>query len=101
MTEEAQHSNNSGGFISLVLVVLVGWWVYNAWLKPEYWQGTYELPSDNIVHATDKFESREQCQEWLDLHIPPGSYSRECGKNCKPPETTIGVYTCEETFAAL
>lgn len=95
---EEHESNTTGGLIGLVLLVLIGWWAYNTWFKPDYWQGTYELPNDNIVHATGRFDTMEECSEWLASYRPSGSYSRECGKNCKPPETAIGVYVCEETF---
>lgn len=98
----AKHENNSsvlGGIIGLVIVGLLGWWVYNTWLKPDYWQGVYETTVSNSVYATEKM-SKEECMDWLvEARANPGErYNFECGSNCKPPTTELGVYVCESTF---
>lgn len=93
-----QGYGSAGGIVTLIALVLIGLWAYNTWLKPDYWQGVYELPSVNAAQATGKYESRELCAEWLESYQPTGSFNRECGKNCDPPKTEMGAYICEETF---
>jgi hypothetical protein len=90
--------NNSGGVIGLIILAILGWWVYSSFIKSE-WLGIYESGTSNQIY-TQKFSSKEECADWLaDKQVYPGSYTNyECGMNCEPPKTTYGLYICKETF---
>lgn len=103
MTEHEENDtkqSNSSSFWSLIILIVLGTWAYNAWLKPDKWIGIYELPTANAVQSTYEFGSREECALWKDAKLsnPQGAYSIECGKNCDPPDSEMGLYVCEETF---
>lgn len=98
MSENSGRPDSASAVVGLVIIVALGWWGYNTWFKPSTWQGLYELPTDNIIHATQPFDSREQCEGWLNSRFTANAYNKECGSGCKPPSTAIGSYVCEETF---
>lgn len=86
------------GFGTLVLLVLGGQWVYNTYIRQD-WIGMYESRTSNTIY-TNNFSSREDCGAWLHYKQDnPGSYTNyECGKNCEPPTTALGLYKCQESF---
>lgn len=98
MSEQDNSGVTGFGIVGFIILLALGWLIYNAWIKPESWQGFYETTFDNVIHATGKFDSREQCAEWLRAGDTNGSYNRECGSGCEPPTTAIGPYRCKETF---
>lgn len=95
-----QHGGN-GGVIGLIILIAIGIWLGSTLLKPDKWQGMYEVPESNAI-GTVSFENREACERWLDQQrvspTPERAYGFECGSNCEPPKTDIGFYKCKETF---
>lgn len=88
------------GLVGLVALAVLAVWGYNAFLKPDSWQGMYEVPDGTSIGVV-KFESKEECQNWLEepyYYAPSDAYNFECGSNCKPPTSSLGLYVCEETL---
>jgi hypothetical protein len=87
-----------GVLIGLVLLVIIGVWVYNHWLKPDTWSLFYDNHLGITVRAGD-YRSRDECAAKLQVARQNPSMSHpECGSNCEPPETIDGAYICDETF---
>lgn len=92
-------SGNLGGLVWIVVVVVVGWWGYNTFIKPDSWQGMYEVSTSSAIGVV-KFSNKAECQQWLEqpYSVPGNAYNFECGSNCKPPQSANGLYRCKETF---
>lgn len=102
MSHENENIGSGGaGLVGLIIVGLLLWWGYNSFLKSDTWQGMYEVPTSNKIGVV-KFDSKDDCSNWLEIMqsnpTPRSAYNFECGSNCKPPGTDIGLYRCEETF---
>lgn len=104
MSDDNTDVATGGGIIGLVLLVLIGWWVYSTWLKPVTWTGFFYYDPENPYPESSwiqgGFASYDECAAWIDSKIPQdfdGSYDYECGSNCKPPQTDLGLYTCKES----
>jgi len=93
-----QFMNTVSAIIGVVVVVTIGSWAYNSFIKQE-WIGLYESRTTNAIF-TESFSSREECESWVyHKRAHPGAYTNyECGKNCEPPATELGLYKCQETF---
>lgn len=98
--EQSSRDNGSGAsaFIGLLILGLIVWWVFSTFIHKE-WIGIYMSRTTNDIY-TMAFESREQCADWLEeRRLNPGVYENyECGANCQPPTTPLGLYKCAESF---
>ena|SRR2546430_1984658 len=88
-----------GAIVGVIVLIAVGMWGYNHFLKPDEWSLMYENNLGVIVVAGD-YSSRENCSIALGQakQNPSKYYRPECGSNCKPPTTISGSYVCEKTF---
>ena len=92
-------SNPIASLIGLVILFLIGWFVYSNWLKADTWTGMYEVPSTMAIQSLE-FDSEEACREWLqdNRYTSETAFNFECGKNCDAPEREMAVFKCEESF---
>lgn len=87
-----------GILVVIILLGIIGWWAASTFRTPQ-WSGIYGSKTTNALYE-QKFSSKEECQRWLfEKRYNPGNYENyECGSNCKPPTTEMGLYKCDETF---
>jgi len=92
-----QEANDVGGVIGLILLIIIGVVLFNV-LKPPVWSGIYTTSLGTSAKYQD-FSDKDACAGWISSQrFGSDTSQRECGKNCKPPTTTMGAYVCEETF---
>jgi hypothetical protein len=92
-------SSGYGGVVGLIILVLIGWWMYDTHLKPSVWTAVYESPYAVRVQTGGEFKDKDSCLRWIySARLKnDGNYSYECGKDCRPPESPYGLYVCSET----
>lgn len=94
-----QAGNIASDLLGLAVVIFVGIYIWNTWIHPpEKWSLVYQ-DSTNISKMAGNYKTREECRE--KLHEAKQNHymiNPECGSNCKPQETLLDVYVCDETF---
>jgi hypothetical protein len=96
--------------IILILLILVGRYLYTNYLKKEEWSGYFYPDASNLsswIDSDGTFDSIESCRDWVDTQLGvyvlknPGmninevNYDYECGLNCRYKS---GFNVCEETI---
>lgn len=84
----------------VMVLVIVGYFVFkkDKWTGFYYPNGCLTCQDDYIYSPT--FNDRASCLAWAtnlkqQRNNPNDTF--ECGKNCKAPETSDGLYRCDET----
>lgn len=94
-------SSTLWSLIVLGVFVFSGYLIYTNFIKND-WIGLYEVPTTMKIQRID-FKNKEACVEWLNTpsRHTAGSFSHECGKNCKEPDPSrpAAIYTCKDTYS--
>jgi hypothetical protein len=88
-----------GGIVVMVFFILGGVWIYNNWTNPPHKWSLIYINDYDIAVSAGEYRSRDECAHKLRLAIDRDYDSPECGLNCRPPETAMGLYVCKETFS--
>ena len=95
---------NKGNYGAIIIVILILAAIYFFWGRKETWLGFYYpdgcLTCQEKYIYSPEFENRASCLAWAtDLkskrNNPEDTF--ECGKNCKAPDNSDGLYVCDET----
>ncbi len=107
MDAEQQQSYGSsfGGFVGLIIMIIIGVWVYNHWFHKPTWTATYYPDAGNLTQSiSEQVGSLQECRDWVDAQAQPTGntgYDYECGTNCKLQPNSPGVtgdfYRCDNT----
>ena len=98
--------------IILILLILVGRYLYINNIKKEEWTGFFYLNAEDLSEWTESdkfFNDIDSCRDWVDTQLNvyvlsnPGTdirkvdYDYECGLNCEY-RAHLGMNICEETI---
>jgi len=103
MGKNKHHEHNSGGgIIGLVILIVIGWWIWNHWIHKPTWTAVYYPNAGNLNYFADqKVSSLEDCRDWVSVQAQAQNntdYDYECGTNCKLQHDNLGkFYRCNET----
>lgn len=88
--------------ITIIILIVAG--IYFFFIRKETWLGFYYpngcLTCEDQYIYSPQFDNRASCLAWatnLKLQRNNPSDLFECGKNCKAPKYSGGVYVCKET----
>lgn len=97
MNDETSHGGS--GFIGLIILIAIGIFVFNAVTNSNKWTAVYESPTSTMAQSGGEFDSKSDCLNWLNSERlkADGNYNFECGRDCEPPKSINGLYTCQET----
>lgn len=85
---------------AIIILAVAAYFIF----KKDTWTGFYYpngcLTCQNDYIYSPKYDNRTDCLAWAtnlkrQRNNPDDKY--ECGKNCKAPETSSGLYVCKET----
>jgi len=99
MSDE-NYSNNSGGLIGLIVVIAIGFFAYNSFLKKDDITLYYYPDAPNLYEFTEKEvssldECRDLAETWSVRDARP-YYDYECGINCRD-DSSFTSAICEKT----
>jgi hypothetical protein len=81
---EKWHSAEKPAMLAVIVLALLGFWVYNHWSKPATWTAIYyPNASARSKFTTQPVDSLQACRDWVETKASnSAAYAYECGKDC-------------------
>lgn len=100
--EEHPRAAEGGGLLSLIVLIVIGWWIWGHWIHKPSWTAIYYPNAENLSSFIDQpVGSLRECRDWVSEQADSRGdldYDYECGTNCKLQQDSTGkFYRCDET----